>query len=193
MHRFVEAATGAPTLLFTAALVVVVCFWLLVAAGAATARGFDTDADLGALGMGGVPVAVAFSLLTLFAWSLATGAAVLLDALVPEGPAAGLLRPLTACGALFAAWRLTRLSVRPLRRLFPEASGPQASGPETSAHGPAAPASAHGPADGRDGPRHAHRDRGGPRPAYRHRDGTRHAHGDRGAGPRPRLPHDRAA
>ncbi|CAL9409251.1 hypothetical protein [Streptomyces sp. enrichment culture] len=124
MRTFVEAATGLPTLLFTAALVVVFCFWLLVAAGVADSRGFDSDADLDALGMGGVPVAVAFSLLTVFAWLLATGAGVLLAAVLPEGPAAGLLRPLAACGALLASWRLTRLTVRPLRPLFPDGPGP---------------------------------------------------------------------
>ncbi|GAA3496561.1 hypothetical protein GCM10019016_036620 [Streptomyces prasinosporus] len=124
MRTFVEAAAGLPTLLFTAALVVVLCFWLLVAAGVADSRGFDSDADLDALGMGGVPVAVAFSLLTAFAWLLATGAGVLLAATVPEGPAAGLLRLLAACGAPLASWRLTRLAVRPLRRLFPDGPGP---------------------------------------------------------------------
>ncbi|MFF7852757.1 hypothetical protein [Streptomyces sp. NPDC007904] len=157
-----EAATGLPTLLFTAALVVVVCFWLLVAAGAATARAFDADADLGALGMGGVPVAVAFSLLTVFAWLLATGATALLGAIVPEGPAAGLLRPLIACGALLAAWRLTRLSVRPLHRLFRDAPGPSRP--------------ARGPAGARDVPRPAARVRAtGPRP---------HGPYDRAAAPR---------
>ncbi|CAL9610160.1 hypothetical protein SUDANB15_05589 [Streptomyces sp. enrichment culture] len=127
MRTFVEAATGLPTLLFTAALVVVVCFWLLVAAGLAGSRAFDPDADLGALGMGGVPVAVALSLLTALAWLLATGAGVLLAATVPDGPAAGLLRPLTACGALLVSWRLTRLLVRPLHRLFPDEPGPSRS------------------------------------------------------------------
>ncbi|GGP68426.1 hypothetical protein ACWDY7_09960 [Streptomyces calvus] len=118
MRMVVESATGLPTLLFTAALVVVVCFWLLVAVGATTARSFDSDADLGALGLGGVPVAVAFSLLTVLAWLLATGTGVLLGLALPGGPAAGLLRPVVACGALLAAWRLTRRCVRPLHRLF---------------------------------------------------------------------------
>ncbi|WP_081238979.1 hypothetical protein [Streptomyces viridosporus] len=126
MRTFVEAAAGLPTLLFTAALVVVICFWLLVAAGLAGSRSFDSDADLDALGMGGVPVAVAFSLLTVFAWLLATGTGVLLAAAVPEGPA-GLLRPLVACGALLVSWRLTCLFVRPLHRLFPDEPGPSRS------------------------------------------------------------------
>jgi hypothetical protein len=37
MRTFLEAATGLPTILLTAALVVVVCFWILVAAGVAAA------------------------------------------------------------------------------------------------------------------------------------------------------------
>ncbi|UXX94268.1 hypothetical protein N7U49_23200 [Streptomyces sp. AD2-2] len=39
MGAFLAAATGFPTVVFTAALVVVVLFWLLVALGAADAHG----------------------------------------------------------------------------------------------------------------------------------------------------------
>ncbi|WP_192582819.1 hypothetical protein [Streptomyces triticiradicis] len=59
MRTFVEAATGLPGILFTTALVVVVCFWLLVAVGAVNVNSFDTDVDLHAWGMGGVPVSAA--------------------------------------------------------------------------------------------------------------------------------------
>ncbi|MHC3450708.1 hypothetical protein [Streptomyces prasinus] len=124
MHMIADAATGPPTLLLTAALVVAAGFWLLVAVGVTTPQAFDSDADLDAWGMGGVPVALAFSLLTLFAWLLATGVTVLLDAHVPEGPGAGLLRLPALAGALFAAWRLTRFFVRPLHRLLPDEPGP---------------------------------------------------------------------
>ncbi|MGJ3561252.1 hypothetical protein ACR6C2_35255 [Streptomyces sp. INA 01156] len=48
-----EAATGLPTLLFTAALVVAACFWLLVAVGVTTPHAFDSDADLEAWGWAG--------------------------------------------------------------------------------------------------------------------------------------------
>ncbi|CAM5242056.1 hypothetical protein SHIRM173S_11656 [Streptomyces hirsutus] len=119
-----DAATGLPTLLLTAALVVAAGFWLLVAVGVATPQAFDSDADLDAWGMGGVPVALALSLLTLFAWLLATGVTVLLDVHVPEGPGAGLLRLPALAGALLAAWRLTRFFVRPLHRLLPDEPGP---------------------------------------------------------------------
>src|SRR5690606_15408796 len=86
-RALVETATGLPVLLFTAALVVAGCFWLLVALGLTTARAFDADADVRAWGMGGAPVAVVLSLLTLIAWLLAMGAAVLLAAFGPAGSA----------------------------------------------------------------------------------------------------------
>ncbi|MFE6281080.1 hypothetical protein [Streptomyces sp. NPDC057877] len=108
MRTFLAAATGLPTLLLTAALVVVVCFWLLVALRLTTVHTFDTDVDLGAWGLGGVPVAVAFSLLTVIAWGLSVGTAVLLADLVPAGAVAGLLRLLTFAGAVLVAWRATR-------------------------------------------------------------------------------------
>ncbi|GGX86211.1 hypothetical protein [Streptomyces minutiscleroticus] len=116
MQTFVETATAFPVILFTAALVVVVCFWLLVAAGVTAADSFDEDADLEAWGMGGVPVAVAVSLLTVFAWLLAVGATVLLVPLAPADETTLFLRPLVSAVALGVAWCLTCLSVRPLRR-----------------------------------------------------------------------------
>ncbi len=110
------AATGIPTLLFTAALVVVAGFWLLVVAGVAEPGCFDRDVDLGAWGMGGVPVAVALSLLTVGAWLIGVGAVVLLETFGPGGVPGGLLRLVVPVGALLVAWRLTGLSVRPLRQ-----------------------------------------------------------------------------
>ncbi|WP_206307011.1 hypothetical protein [Streptomyces sp. F001] len=124
MRGFLEAATGFPALLFTAALVVVGCFWLLVAVGAAEPDSFDRDADLDAWGMGGAPVAVAFSLLTVFAWLLGLGAAILLDAFAASGVLGGLLRITAPVWALLVAWRLTCVFVRPLHRLFPDEPGP---------------------------------------------------------------------
>ncbi|MFI9825090.1 hypothetical protein ACIHFC_32230 [Streptomyces sp. NPDC052013] len=119
MGMLLAAATGMPTILFTAGLGVVVCFWLLVAVGRATPRAFDADVDLEALGMGGVPVAVVLSLLTAIAWVLGTSAALLLAAHGPSGVAGGLLR----LSASAAALRLTRLVVPRLGRLFRERAG----------------------------------------------------------------------
>ncbi|MGA5452018.1 hypothetical protein ACPCVO_35830 [Streptomyces umbrinus] len=129
MHAFFEAATGFPSLLFTAAMIVILTFWLLVAFGAAGADSFDADADLDAWGMGGVPVAVAFSMLTAFAWLLSLGTVILLHAAAPAGVAIGLVKIVMPVGALLVAWRLTRLFVRPLHRLFPDEPGDEPGAP----------------------------------------------------------------
>lgn len=120
MRTFLAAATGLPTILLTAALVVVVCFWLLASVGAASVGSFDADVDLRVWRMGGVPVTIAFSLLTVLAWCLSVGAAVLLAVFARPGPVAGMLRLVVPVGALFVAWAVTCLIVRPLRRLFPD-------------------------------------------------------------------------
>ncbi|MEU8851889.1 hypothetical protein AB0C70_37970 [Streptomyces sp. NPDC048564] len=123
MRTFLAVATGLPAILLTAALVVVVCFWFLVAAGFTTAYSFDTDLDLRAWGMGGVPVTIAISLLTFLAWSLSVGGTLVLVAFTSPGPATGLLRMVVPVLALLAAWRMTRLFVRPLHRLSPDEPG----------------------------------------------------------------------
>lgn len=114
MQTFLAAATGLPTILLTTALVVVVCFWLLAAVGVADADSFDGDVDLRAWRMGGVPVTVAFSLLTVLAWSLSVGAAVVLAVFTRTGLVAGVLRLAVPVGALIVAWAATCLIVRPL-------------------------------------------------------------------------------
>jgi hypothetical protein len=131
MRTLFTAAVGLPTIVLTAALVVVVCFWLLVAVGVARAGAFDTDVDLRRWRMDGVPVSVALSLLTLCAWCASVGAAVLLALALPPGPGTGLPRLLVPFAAPFAAWPATRLLVRRLHRLRP--AGPareRAGGPD---------------------------------------------------------------
>ncbi|MFI2347122.1 hypothetical protein ACH492_08690 [Streptomyces sp. NPDC019443] len=120
MRTFLVAATGLPTILLTAAVVVVVCFWLLAGVGAVGIDSFDTDVDLRAWRLGGVPVAVAFSVLTVLAWSLSVGAAVVVAVFVLPGPVTGLLRLVVPVGALLVAWATTCLIVRPLHCLFPD-------------------------------------------------------------------------
>ncbi len=83
MQVVLEAATGLPVIVFTAALVVLVCFWLLVAVGVMDMDSFDRDVDLAGWGLGGVPVAVALSLLIVLAWSFSIGATALLVAVTP--------------------------------------------------------------------------------------------------------------
>ncbi|WP_406165955.1 hypothetical protein [Streptomyces sp. NBC_00996] len=124
MWTFLVVVSGFPTILFTAALVVVVAFWLLVAVGAAESHGFDAHADFDAWGMGGVPVTVAFSLLTAIGWFLSLSATVLLDPVLPSGMVRGPLGLAVLAGALLVAWRVTCLLVHPVRRLFPDEPGP---------------------------------------------------------------------
>ncbi|MFJ9005398.1 hypothetical protein [Streptomyces canus] len=120
MRIFLDAATGPPTILLTAALVVVVCFWLLAAAGVTHADSFDTDMNLRPWRLDGVPVSVAFSMLTLIAWLLSVGTTVVLGMVVPLRTTGGLLRPAVSAGALVVAWAATRLIVRALRPLVPD-------------------------------------------------------------------------
>jgi hypothetical protein len=127
VRTFIAAATGLPTILLTAALVVVICFWLLAALGVADVHSFDTDVDVRAWRLSGVPATVALSLLTVLAWSLSVGVAVGLGVLVPPPPANGLLRLIAPAGALLIAWVMTCWIVGLLRREFP--GEPVVSGP----------------------------------------------------------------
>jgi hypothetical protein len=124
MGAFLAAAAGFPTILFSSALVVVVVFWLLTAIGAADHHGFHGHQHFEAWGMGGVPVTVAFSLLTAVAWFVSLSTTVLLDPLMPFGLARAAFRVAVLAVALLVAWRTTRLLVRPLRHLLPDAPGP---------------------------------------------------------------------
>ncbi|MFH9865243.1 hypothetical protein ACH4NT_03915 [Streptomyces lydicus] len=124
MGTFFTATAVFPTLLFTAALVMVVAFWVLVAVGVADSGSFDTDADLDAWGMGEVPVAVAFSVLTVIAWSVSLVATMSLDPLLPQGVGRALLRVAVLAGALLAAWGVTRLLVRAWLRVRHQEPGP---------------------------------------------------------------------
>ncbi|MZF87417.1 hypothetical protein [Streptomyces sp. SID5643] len=128
MQTLLSVITGPPTILLTTALVVVLCFWLLVAAGFTSAGSFDADVDLRAWGMGGVPVAVAVSVLTVVAWILSAGGVLLLAVCAPRCAATGLLRMVLPVAALPVAWRLTCLFVRPLHRLLPDEPVPSARG-----------------------------------------------------------------
>ncbi|WP_329349966.1 hypothetical protein OG226_23760 [Streptomyces sp. NBC_01261] len=126
MGAFFAAATGFPTVVFTAALTVVVLFWLLVALGAADAHGhahahLNSRAHGDGWGLGGVPVTLAFSLFTAVGWLISYCASVLL---VPSGPVGVLVGAAVLIGTVYVSWRATKLFVRPLHRLFPDEHGP---------------------------------------------------------------------
>lgn len=119
MDEFLNAALGFPAVIFGAALVVVVCFWLLVLAGAADQHSFDSDLDPGTVGFGGVPVTVSVSLFVVVAWFGSLTGTVLLH----QVPATGALRAVLAiavlAGSLFLAWGTVRLLAHLFRRYFP--------------------------------------------------------------------------
>ncbi|WP_405973231.1 hypothetical protein OG496_30810 [Streptomyces sp. NBC_00988] len=126
MGAFFAAATGFPTVVFTAALTVVVLFWLLVALGAADAHGhahahLNSRAHGDGWGLGGVPVTLAFSLFTAVGWLISYCASVLL---VPSGPVGVLVGAVVLTGTVYVSWQATKLFVRPLHRLFPDEHGP---------------------------------------------------------------------
>jgi hypothetical protein len=141
VRGFLGAVTGYPTVIFSFALVVVVGYWVLVLVGGAHPhgargghgghhghghghghRGGRGGGRQGhawparVLGLGGVPVTVAVSLVVAFSWFAALAGRVWL-----AGAAARwLLLPL----ALAGGWLGARLLVAPLRRLMPEPPPP---------------------------------------------------------------------
>uniref|UniRef100_UPI003A876F60 hypothetical protein n=1 Tax=Streptomyces sp. Agncl-13 TaxID=3400628 RepID=UPI003A876F60 len=128
MGAFLAAAIGFPAVVFSAALVVVVLYWLLVALGAADAHGHahlhahvHSRAHFGGRWLGGVPVTFAFSLFVAVGWLISYCASVLL---VPSGPAGVLVGVVVLIGTVYVSWQATKLFVRPLHRLFPDEHGP---------------------------------------------------------------------
>jgi hypothetical protein len=124
MGEFLDAAVRFPTVLFSAALVVVIGFWLLVVLGAAGHDSFDTDVDSDALSLGGVPVSVAASLLIVLSWFTSLSGSVLLTRTGMSGTGLRLLSAVLLCSSLIVSWYVTRLLVRPFAKLFPDEPEP---------------------------------------------------------------------
>ncbi|MCX4776939.1 hypothetical protein [Streptomyces sp. NBC_01264] len=124
MDEFIRAALGFPTVLFTAALVVVLGFWLLVLCGAADHDGVGADSGSSALGIGGVPVTVPASLLIGLAWFTSLSGSVLLARTGWPGALVHFLGAALLFASVFLSWRVTRHLVRPLAKLFPDEPGP---------------------------------------------------------------------
>ncbi len=126
-----------PTGIMTILLAVVLLYWGLVILGALDIDVFDFDVDApeGAeaagggmglfpvLGLTGVPVTVAISLLVLWAWLFTALGSEVLDSLVAEGIVRTLLAVLVLLLSVVVAVGASALSVRPLQRFFnsPEA------------------------------------------------------------------------
>ncbi|MFE7535024.1 hypothetical protein ACFU67_12220 [Streptomyces rhizosphaericola] len=125
MGEFLDAALGFPAVIFGAALVVVVGFWLLVLVGAADQDAFDSDIgsgtgpDSGSAGFGGVPVTVSVSLLVLVGWFGSLSGTVLLHRTGVAGTARTVLAVAVLLGSLLLAWGAVRLLAHLFRRYFP--------------------------------------------------------------------------
>ncbi|MFP1625966.1 hypothetical protein ACLB9X_12495 [Streptomyces sp. 5K101] len=124
MAEFLQATATFPTALFTAALVVVIGFWLLVLMGAVDTDSFDADVDADALNLGGVPVSVSTSLLVALAWFFSLTGSVLLASTGWPDASLHLLGAVLLAVSLIGSWRLTCVLVRPLAKLFPDEPGP---------------------------------------------------------------------
>ncbi|MDI3418720.1 hypothetical protein [Streptomyces luteolus] len=124
MGELLGAAVGFPGVVFSSALLVVVAFWLLVLFGGFDADGFDGDVDLGALGLGGVPVTVAASLMIVVGWLTGVTGSVLVARAGLGGFAQIAAAAVVLLLSLAVAWCAARALVRPLAKLFPDEPGP---------------------------------------------------------------------
>ncbi|GAA1547682.1 hypothetical protein GCM10009730_66030 [Streptomyces albidochromogenes] len=124
MDEFLHATATFPTVLFSAALVVVVGFWLLVLLGAAGHDSFDADVDTDALDLGGVPLSVSASLLIAQCWFCNVTGSILLARTGWSEALLHLLAAVLLFASALGSWHLTRALVRPLAALFPDESGP---------------------------------------------------------------------
>ncbi|MGW6563926.1 hypothetical protein [Streptomyces sp. NPDC054975] len=124
MGEFLNAAVGFPTMLYTAALIVVAGFWLLVLCRAADREGFDSDVDTTALRLDGVPVSVAATLSVVVSWLLSMGGSVLLGRAALPGSLSHVLSTALLLVAPIVSWRATRRLVPTLAKLFPDEPGP---------------------------------------------------------------------
>ncbi|MEU5657548.1 hypothetical protein ABZ802_18260 [Streptomyces sp. NPDC047737] len=119
MTDFLSAALTFPAVVLGGALVVVVCFWLLVLVGAAGHDSFDTDLDSEAVGFGGMPVSVSVSLFVVVAWFTGLAGSVLVLRSGVTGTLRAVSHLVVLAGALLIAWGVVRMLARRLRRYFP--------------------------------------------------------------------------
>ncbi|MBT2394828.1 YqiJ family protein [Streptomyces sp. ISL-100] len=124
MDGFLHATATFPAVLFSASLLVVVGFWLLVLLGAADPDSFDGDVDTDALSLGGVPVSVSASLLIALSWFFSVTGSLLLARTGWSDGVLHLLGAVLLFASLIGSWQLTRALVRPLAKLFPDEPGP---------------------------------------------------------------------
>jgi hypothetical protein len=136
-----DASFSFPAVIFSVAMIVVIVYWLIVLIGALdidlldpdidTDTDIDTGTDTGGLGallsgigLGGVPVTVALSLLIAFAWFTGLVGTVLLRGSGFVTAVLALFWIAIVVAALLVGWCFARMLVLPLRRLFPDAKAP---------------------------------------------------------------------
>ena len=124
MQEFLTATQSFPAVLFSAALVVVIAFWLLVLTGTADHHSFDADLDTDLAGIGGVPVTVSVSVMVAVGWFTALTGSVLLHRSGATGTVRAALAFGVLAGALLAAWAVVRLLVHHFRRFFADRPPP---------------------------------------------------------------------
>lgn len=136
MTSFLEAATGYPTVIYTALLGVVIFYWVLALVGVVDfdAGGLDIDTELHAdaagedisvlasylvaFGLNGVPFSVVVTLLVLVAWTLSCLAGMWLLPLVPTTLLQIVAGTAVLVASLAAALPVTARTIRPMRGLF---------------------------------------------------------------------------
>ncbi len=111
-----------PTAIFTGILIFCLTWWLITLVVA----GLDADVDLDAddpdiLGIGNLPIALAFTLLAFGAWATSLLVTVAIDD--ADTPPIGLVIGVAA-GAIFGGLLFLRLAAKPLSRLFHTEQGP---------------------------------------------------------------------
>jgi hypothetical protein len=124
MAGFVDTALGFPAVLLSFLLIVIIVYWIVAMFGGVDSDDMDDVGFAGFLagiGLGGVPFAVAFSLLVAVAWFVALVGTYLLAA-VP-GIVLIVVGLLVLAASLVAGWAVTRLLVIPLRRVLPDEPG----------------------------------------------------------------------
>lgn len=131
--EFLDAAPGCPAVLFGAALLVAIAFWLLVLVGATehdalhphgVTYGGTAHTGTDAAGGGAVPVTVPVSLSVLIARFISLTGSVLVSRAEPAGGARTPLDSSVPAAAPLIEWAGSRFPVRLLRNPFPGKAQP---------------------------------------------------------------------
>lgn len=141
VDELLDASFSFPAVIFSVAMIVVIAYWLIVLIGAldidlleahADINTAEVDVDSGAgiagllsgIGLGGVPVTVALSLVLAFGWFTSLVGTVVLRGAGFVTAVLVLLWIAIVVAALLVGWFFARLLVLPLRRLFPDDKAP---------------------------------------------------------------------